>query len=141
MRDLVNNVHPVTAIAPAAAAADNTPFVSGWIDLKGFQSLTFIILLGALADADATFTTLVEHSDASDGTGAAAVGDAQLIGTEALASANFGDDGETRKIGYAGSKRYVRLTVTPAGNAGNAFVAAVALLGHPKDAPTANPPA
>ncbi len=141
MRDLVNNVHPVVAIAPAAAVADNTAFVSGWIDLKGYLSLTFLLIFGGLADADATFTTLVEHSDESDGSGSAAVADAQLIGTEALASATFADDSETRKIGYIGSKRYVRLTVTPAGNSGNAFLAAIALLGHPKDAPTANPPA
>lgn len=140
MRDLMNNIHPVRAISPAAAVTDNTPFVSQVIDTLGFNSLTFVILTGALADADATFTTLLEHGNASDLSDAVAVPDDLLIGTEAQASFTFADDNETRKLGYAGGKRYARLTVTPAGNSGNAFVAAVALLGHPNSAPTANPP-
>ena len=45
--------------------------------------LKFLILTGALADADATFTTLVEHGDAADLSDAAAVPDTQLTGTEA----------------------------------------------------------
>ena len=57
------------------------------------------------------------------------------------ASFTFGDDNETRKIGYIGDKRYVRLTITPTGNdSGNIFLAAIALLGHPDLQPTANPP-
>jgi hypothetical protein len=36
----------------------------------------------------------------------------------------------------------VRVTVTPSGNdAGNIFLAGIAILGHPRKAPTANPPA
>ena len=53
----------------------------------------------------------------------------------------FDDDGECRKIGYVGSKRYVRVTVTPSGNdSGNIFLAGVAILGNPEMFPTANPP-
>jgi hypothetical protein len=33
---------------------------------------------------------------------------------EAAASYTFADDAETRAIGYIGTKRYIRLTVTPA---------------------------
>ena len=65
----------------------------------------------------------------------------QLLGTLAQASYTFADDGETRKIGYTGGKRYVRVTVTPSNNdAGNIFLAGVWLLGHPAKAPTLNPP-
>ena len=71
---------------------------------------------------------------------AAAVDDADLLGTEALASFAFGDDDETRKIGYIGNKRYTRLTITPSANASAALVAAVAILGHPQIVPTPNPP-
>jgi hypothetical protein len=65
-----------------------------------------------------------------------------LVGTLALASFQFDDDNETRKLGYVGSKRYVRLTVTPSGNdAGIVLqVAGVAILGHARNRPTANPP-
>ena len=141
MRDLTNNIHPFRAIPPASPVADNTALVSAVVDTLGFGSLTFIITTGALSDADATFTALVEHGDAANLSDAEAVPDALLVGTEALASFTHADDNETRKIGYVGGKRYVRLTITPAGNAADAYVSAVAVLGHPHSAPTANPPA
>lgn len=140
MRDLFNHVHPLPAIA-CTRVADNTPAVGAIIDTMGFASLTFVILAGTLADADATFAVLVEDGDAPDLSDAAAVTDTQLLGTEALAGFTAADDGKTRKVGYAGFKRYVRLTVTPAGNASAADIGAVAVLGHPHSMPTANPPA
>ncbi|MGV3649849.1 MAG: hypothetical protein ACO1OK_00355 [Devosia sp.] len=132
MRDLANHLAVRRAISPAAAVTDNTPFVSQIIDLAGFQQAMFAINIGALADADATFTVLVEHGDAANLSDAAAVPDAQLTGTEAGASFRFDDDNQTRKIGYVGPKRYLRLTITPANNSGNVFVAAVAILGTPR---------
>lgn len=139
MRDIHNNIHPVRAISPVSVA-DNTAQVSQIIDRQGYDSLEFVILTGSLADADATFGVLVEHGDAANLSDAAAAPDADLLGTEALASFTFADDDETRKIGYRGAKRYVRLTITPAANASAALLAAVAILGNPAVAPTANPP-
>lgn len=139
MRDLSSNLTVRRAIAPVSVA-DNTPQVGEIIDTIGYDSLIFAIAAGAIADADATFAVLVEHGDAANLSDAAAVPDADLIGTEALAGFQFDDDNETRKIGYIGPRRYVRLTVTPAGNAAAALLAAVAVLGHPRLAPTANPP-
>lgn len=140
MSDFLHSLEPRRAISPAAAVTNNTPLVSQVIDRQGFETLTFIILLGALADADATFAVTVEHSDAQGFSGAEVVPAAQLLGNVAAASFTFADDNKTRKIGYAGDKRYVRLTVTPTGNTGDAFIAATALLGRPHVAPTANPP-
>lgn len=139
MRDLMNNIHAAVAIAPAVVA-NNTAQVGNVIDTLGYDSLTFLIGTGVLADADATFTVLVEEGDAADFSDAAAVADADLIGTEALASFDQNADDAARKIGYGGNKRYARLTITPAGNAANAPLCALALLGHPQKAPTANPP-
>lgn len=136
MRDLANNIHIVRAIAPAAAVTDNTAFVSQIIDVGTYQGLVFLIALGALADADATFTALVEHGDASNLSDAAAAPDSALTGLEASASFTFADDNELRKIGYVGNKRYVRLTITPANNSGNVFLSAIALLGYPRFVPT-----
>ena len=141
MRDLMNNIHTVTAIAPVAARTDNTAIVSSIIDTLGYDSLTFVIVIGTNTDTNATFAVTMDEGNASDLTGSNAVATTDLIGTTALASYTFADDTETRKIGYGGTKRYVRLTITPSGNdAGNIFVAAVAVLGHPMRAPTANPP-
>ncbi|MDB5415097.1 MAG: hypothetical protein JWR10_3432 [Rubritepida sp.] len=142
MRDQVNRIHPVMGLAPLAAAiTDNTAQVSAIIDRRGYEALTFLIATGILADVDATFAVTMDHGDASNLSDAVAVPAASMIGTLANASFTFANDGVLRKIGYAGDKRYARLTITPAANTGNAPLAIVALLGHPVLAPTSNPPA
>jgi hypothetical protein len=136
-RDIHNKLHFVPLITPIAARTDDTAIVSAIIDTKGYEAVELVLVTGTNTDADATFTTLVEDGDNSGLSDAAAVADAQLVGTEAAASFTFADDGECRKIGYVGGKRYVRLTVTPSGNgAGNIFIAGVAVLGRPQSGPT-----
>ena len=136
MRDLHNNVEVRRAISPVSVA-DNTAQVSQIIDMQGFRSLEFAIAIGSVADADATFTVLVEDGDNSGLSDAAEVSDDNLLGTEATAGFQFDDDDEVRKIGYRGTKRYVRLTITPAANASAALMSAIAVLGHPENGPTA----
>ena len=140
MKDLTNNVNIKRVISPASVA-DTTAQVGQIIDRQGYDSLTYVIATGSIADADATFTVLLEEGDASNMSDAAAVADADLLGTEALAAFQYDDDNECRKLGYVGSKRYTRLTITPVANASAALLSAVAVLGHPSVAPTANPPA
>jgi hypothetical protein len=141
MRDLSNNVHIVNAIPPVAARTDNTAITSAIIDTLGYGSAMFAIAIGANTDANATFAVTMEEGDASNLSGSNAVAAADLVGTSALAGFQFDDDGEARKIGYIGNKRYIRLTVTPTGNdSGNIFLAAVAVLGNPSRVATANPP-
>lgn len=134
--DLHDYIKPLRAISPVSVA-DNTAAVSQIISMAGYGSLEFIIAAGSLADADATFTVLVEHGDDASLTDAAAVPDAFLLGTEADASFDFSADDSVKKIGYAGNKRYVRLTITPANNASAALISAVALLGHAAMTPVA----
>jgi hypothetical protein len=140
MRDMSNNVTPKPVLAPAVGT-DDTALVGAIIDRLGYDSLTYLIQTGVLADAAATWTVLLEESDDSGMAGAGAVPDGDLIGTEALAGFNQAADGKCLKLGYVGNKRYTRLTVTPAGNAGSAPISAMALLGNPYQRPTANPPA
>lgn len=141
MRDMLNNVHPLAAIPPVAARTDNTAIVSSIIDTKGYDSLTWLIVTGTNTDTNATFAVTMDESDDAGMSGANAVAATDIVGTYALAGFTFADDNETRKIGYGGSKRYVRLTITPSGNdSGNIFVAAIALLACPTQRPTANPP-
>ncbi|MBB3972777.1 hypothetical protein [Hansschlegelia beijingensis] len=140
-RDIHSDIHVVPLIVPVAARTDNTAIVSAIIDTLGYGACELVLVTGANTDANATFATLVEDGEASNLSDAAAVADQYLIGTEALASFTFADDNECRKIGYKGTKRYVRLTVTPSGNdSGNIFLSGVAILGHPATTPTANPP-
>ena len=137
--DLMNNIDVKRVISPVSVA-DNTAQVGTVVDRQGFGSVTYLIATGSIADADATFTVLLEESDAS-GSGYAAVADDDLLGTEALAGFQFDDDNECRKLGYRGIKRYTRLTITPANNASAALIAAVAVQGSPAVGKTANPPA
>lgn len=142
MRDLFNNVNP-TGIAATGVitVTDNTAIVSGVVDTQGYDSVMFVVATGTLADADATFTVLLEDGDDSGLSDNAAVADADMLGTEALAGFTFAEDASALKIGYKGVKRYCRLTVTPAANTGSAPVAIIGLLGHPNYAETSNPPA
>jgi hypothetical protein len=139
--DLFDNINPLPLFEPKAAITDNTAIVSSIIDTQGYESLTLVLVTGTDADADATFAVTLEHGDDSALADTAAPASTDLIGTLAGAGYTFASDFKTRKIGYIGGKRYVRATVTPTGNTGNVFLAGVAVLGHPRNRPTANPPA
>lgn len=138
MQDLHNKIDVKRALSPAAATTDNTVFTSQVADLLGYDGAELVILTGSLADADATFTLLIE--DSSDNSTFATVGSTLLNGTIAAGSFDFSADDKVFKIGYVGSKRYLRAKITPANNTGNAFVAAAWLL-LPNILPPANPPA
>lgn len=134
MRDGLSNKRIRPLIAPAAAVTDNTPTVSSIIDCQGYDAVTLAYVTGTLSDADATFAVLLEESDNSNMSSQNAVADEDMVsmtaGTapETAGAYTFADDGETRAIGYIGSKRYIRLTITPSANTGNHFVAGVAIL-------------
>ena len=137
MRDLYNKLDVRRGFSPAAAVTDNTAYVSEIIDMQGFSAMAFAILLGSIADADVTFVVLLEESVNADFSSQTAVADADMNGTEALAAPLFGSDDTVRKIGYHGSKRYVRLTITPAANSGDIFLAIVAVMARAAQAPIA----
>jgi len=139
--DLCDNISPVVALAPVAVAlANNTPQVCVIVDGAGYESLTYVIATGNLEDADATFAVTMEHGDDPALADTAVPAATDLVGTLALAGFTFAADSKTRKLGYIGSKRYTRLTITPSNNTGNAPLAVLAILGNPRNAPTANPP-
>jgi len=140
MKDLMNLIDVKRVISPVSVA-DTTAQVGQIIDRKGYDGLTYLIATGSIADADATFTVLLEHGDAANLSDAAAVPDADLIGTEVLAAFQFDDDNECRKLGYKGDKRYTRLTITPVANASAALLSAMAVLSGGFSKPSANPPA
>lgn len=139
-KDLHNSINLKRVLSPVSVA-DNTAQVGQIVDSKGFGSLEYLITTGSIADTDATFAVLLEEGNVANLSDAAAVADADLLGTEALAGFNFADDNKVFKLGYKGTKRYTRLTITPTGNASAALLSAVAVLGAPDIAATANPPA
>ena len=135
--DLANRLAIKRALSPVSVA-DTTAQVTQIFDMQGMLSSVLAIAIGSVADADATFTVLLEEGNNSALSDNAAVADADMIGTEALAGFQFDDDNEVRKLGYKGSKRYIRATITPVGNASAALLSAV-WIGEPEDKPATNP--
>lgn len=141
LRDIANNLTLKRALSPVVAGTDNTAYVSQILDTRDMAAAMLAIQIGANTDADATFTVLLEEGAASNLSDATAVADADMNGTEALASFQFDDDNECRKLGYNGNKRYIRATITPANNgAGNIYMSAMWVC-QPYRLPTENPPA
>ena len=142
-RDLMNSADFKVLFPPLAAQTNSdTARVSEIIDTAGYESCTLVLVNGTNTDANATFAVTMEHGDDSALGDTAVPAATDLVGTPALAGFDFSHDKKCRKIGYIGSKRYVRMTVTPTGNdSGNWFMAGVAVLGHAKSKPTVNPPA
>lgn len=119
---------------PPGSVSDNTAQVGPIIDRFGYSgSVNFLIHAGTLTIAGATFTPLIEHGNAANLSDAAAVTTAALGLKGTLAAATFaGTNSNTLySVGYAGNKRYVRLTVTPATNSGAASLSAIAILDKP----------
>ena len=129
-RDLVNNLGPAPSVAPAVHT--NGTVNGAEVDLRGFDSAMIAIIAGTITDGTHTFE--VQESDTS-GSGFAAVAAADLDGTEpALTSA---DSDTISKVGYRGSKRYIRVVnVTTSATTGG-LLAAIVERGHPSQAPVA----
>ena len=87
MRDLYSNIDVRRGISPVAAVTDDTAFVSQIIDMRGYSAMVWLIQLGDLADANATFAVLVEDGDDSGLSDNAAVADTDLNGTDRAAQA------------------------------------------------------
>lgn len=134
MRDGSTVIKASTAIA-AIQAGDNTLVTGLTIDTANFDTLTFEFNVGIMADAAATWVVTVYDDDASGMGTEAAVDDAFLIGTESAVGWDQADDATVRKIGYIGPKRYARVKVQPADNAGASPFSCTALQGHSKKGP------
>lgn len=126
LKDKTEGFDVVPAVYPERVS-DNTAQVGPIIDLQAYASCHFAIAIGTLADSDATFDVKLDEGDDSSLSDASEVTSANsLVGTKS--DFDFDDDDSAIHFGYRGSKRYVRLTITPSGNSGAADVAAVCIL-------------
>lgn len=128
MKDLFSNIGVAPALAPAVQSAATTTTA---LDLRRWGSVVYAVETGAIV-GDGDFGVKLQHSDTTTSGDFVDVPDA-LVETNAPetleASSGY-------KIGYKGSKRYVRLSLTKAGGTSIA-AGAVAILGHPAVAPVA----
>lgn len=131
-QDLANRISAAPSIQPAAHTAD----VDGAsVDLQGFESAAVIVLTGDYTDGEHTFE--VQEAD-DDGTGSpgafSAVADADLEGTEPVVDA-AGDADSVFEIGYQGTKRHIRVSLTQTGVTSGAEMAAFVVRGHARHQP------
>lgn len=112
--DMRNNAEYGLGLSATLSGA--TPAAGDWIDMQGWEALTFTVSTGTVTDAGTTsgFSFEVQESDTTAAADATAVADADLIGTEAALTVTDDDADNTLvgSIGYVGSKRYVRIVAT-----------------------------
>ena len=115
------------------AITSDTTTAGDIIDTAEYGSILFVIQSGTLTDG--TYTVLIQEGDESNLSDATAVADADLTNTEASASFAATDDNTVTKIGYVGSKRYVRLSLVSASTSSGGTLGAIAIQGSPITAP------
>lgn len=137
MRDLISNTQAVHL--GNVTVSGTTPATSSYVDLRGFDAATIMVVANTVTDAGTAAGFTVTLQESTDTTGAAAstvavnntIGGANTIAVTDDAS----DNTIAGAIGYVGNERYVGITVT--GTTGSdADISIVAVLGKPHVAPT-----
>lgn len=123
MLDQKNQIDAVSTLAPAArtASANGTG-----VDLQGFEAATMIIVVGAITDGNHAVT--IEESD--DNTTFTAVAASNLIGSLVNLVANT-----NQRIGYKGTKRYIRAVTTVSGATTGGVYGALVIRGRARKQP------
>lgn len=153
-RDLHSCVKAVTHVANAAITATSTP--STGVDLEGFDSAEFLINVGAVANianspqptwafklqesdtSNSGFTDVTNSSDVLVGSAASPVEAPNSSTGVFLTIDDAAEDATHYRVGYVGSKRYVRVVATAANTPGSTPYSVTAILGHAELAPTAD---
>jgi hypothetical protein len=131
----------IRAIAIGANATQTGPVQ----DRNGYEGVELVCSYGAVTTTGTIVTLVVKEGDAT-GT-MTSVADADLIGTETLASlpvqatARTSGTGKnvTKRVGYKGSKRYVQALMVSTGTTSVGVCDAVWLMHSPRIGPQTNP--
>ena len=124
-RDLKSNIDIVASLAPAARTATAS---GAGVDLRGYESAVAAFVPGTVTDG--AHTPSVEESD--DDSTFTAVAAADLLGSLADLASNV-----TQRVGYRGSKRYIRAKITVSGASTGAVDAALVIRGNAVQQPLA----
>ncbi len=140
--DLHNSIKQQRIVGPVAIGANGT-ITGKIIDRKGYGGVEFVSGYGAITTTG-TVVTLVAFEGDVTGT-MTSVADADLLGTEALASRLGGPttsgvgSNVAKRLGYKGNKRYVRVDAVKSGTTSVGCVDVKAILFNPHVGPVANP--
>jgi len=125
MRDLSSNIGVSPSIAPAVISAGTTN--GAGVDLRGFDSASAVVAVGAIAGSG-NMTIKLQDSD-DNSTFADTVADDRIGAFAAVLLT-----GTTNDVGYIGGKRYVRAVATL--NSGTSVAVSVVIVaGNPHRAP------
>lgn len=144
MREQLSQLKVTPLIGAVAANADNTRI---WVDRANYEALSILLSIG-IGGITFDSTNKVEfklyESDASDGTGATLVAEADLIGASGAGSTGILKSlvaahaaAASYLYGYRGNKRYIGLLADFSGTHGTATpISATAIMGKPRNSPT-----
>lgn len=153
-RDLHSHVKAVQHLAAAAYTTTQTP--SSGVDTQGFDSVEFLIAIGTIANvgnspADGWSFKLQESDEASANFSDVTDSSVVLVGSAKspvtapnsstgvfLTVDDAAEDATTYRVGYVGSKRYVRVVATAVLTPGSTPLYITALLGNAGMTPTAD---
>lgn len=110
MRDLKDNIDVAPTIAPLAAVRANSTVVGLTVDLQGYDAAVAVFNAGAWTDGQHTPSLF----DSPDGTTFTAVDPAYLQGAFVPVISTAGQSA-VQRVGYTGSKRYLRGGLVVAG--------------------------
>ena len=130
-RDLKNDIKILNGLN-IASITTNTTTAGVEVDTQGFESVTIEVITGARTDG--TVTPLLQESDVA-GSYSGSVADEDLIGLEADAALSVLNS--RSRFGYAGKKRYVRLSLVSTSVTTGLTAGGSVILGNPKSAPVA----
>lgn len=118
MKDTYSDLGIVSATVPQVLAATDT---SSAIDLQGFHSALVVINTGAIASAG-DFTTKLQESDTTTSGDFTDVAAGDLLGSFPASLATS----TAYKVGYKGTKRYIRTVTTK--NGGTSIAASILVI-------------
>lgn len=151
MRDGHSNIKVVRGITPVAIGTTGTGKTSAIIDTQGYRGVEFIIEYGSVTATNAIITPTMFESDTTSAT-FTSVADADMLPTtnqtagvapetyarlgQAATRTSGTSKNAVARIGYVGSKRYVKLQVASTVTAGP-LIGVTAILHRPNNAPIA----
>ncbi|MDO8683113.1 MAG: hypothetical protein Q7N50_06495 [Armatimonadota bacterium] len=140
MRDLHNNITIGSSVHAVAIGTTGTGKTTAAVDTAGYNGVEFLFDYGAITSATAVYTVLMTECDTVSGS-YTSVADTDLLGTEALAALGAATrtdgtgDNLTKKLGYIGSKRFVKAKLSSTATAGSP-ISIISILHSPRHAPT-----
>ena len=137
MRDLISNEQIVHL--GNVTVSGTTPATSKYVDLRGFNAATIVVVNNTVTDAGTAsgFTVTVQESADTAGASATTVATSDTVGgaNTIVVTDDAADNTVAGGVGYVGSARYAGITVT--GTTGSdADISVFAILGKPHVAPT-----